>query len=136
MTDLDKKNKSIFALLFGCYFHMVISSTIMSTENMYIRCSLYKNSLKENIEFMDVSSTTMTVTHLLIIWALLSALLLWIFLFAFLALRPEREKVIEEFPHVFTTQTLTPPVAQSQSVMSLPTSNSVHEQVGEAVPLV
>ena len=79
---------------------------------------------------MDVSSTTMTFTHLFIIWTLLSVLLVWIFLFAFLALRPDKERVAEEPPLVFTPQT--PAVRIEQVTIS----SQVYEPVGEAAPIL
>jgi hypothetical protein len=45
---------------------------------------------------MDVSITTMTTTHLFIAGTLFSILLIWIFLFALLALRPEAKTRVEE----------------------------------------
>ena len=82
---------------------------------------------------MDVSSTTLTFTHFLIIWTLLSALLLWIFLFAFLALRSDGEKTTEEPSPVVTSRTLVTHVAQSQAIVPSP---PIHEPVSEAVPFV
>ncbi len=96
----------------------------------------YKNSMKEIFYYMDASSTTMTLTHLLIIWTLLSVLLLWICLFTFLALRPEREKIAEEPAPVVTSRTLVTHIAQSQPAVLPPPLTPVHEQVSEAVPLV
>ncbi len=53
----------------------------------------YKNRLKENFLHMDVS---MTITHLFIAGTLFGILLLWILLFASLALRPEAKTRVEE----------------------------------------
>ncbi len=80
---------------------------------------------------MDASSTTITFTQLFIIWTLLSVLLVWILLFVFLALRPDREKMAEEPAPVFTIQA---PIAQS--VVSVPTQAHRYEPVSEAAPFV
>ena len=80
---------------------------------------------------MDASSTTITFTHLFIVRTLLSVLLVWILLFVFLALRPEKEKRVEEPAPLFTIQT---PVAQS--TVSSPTHPHIYEQVSEATPIV
>ncbi len=83
---------------------------------------------------MDVSSTTMTFTHLFIIWTLLGVLLLWILLFAFLALRPDKEKAAEGPTIVFTPQA---PVAHTTQVaLSSQPHTQVYESVGEAAPIV
>ncbi len=86
---------------------------------------------------MDASSTTMTCTHLLIIWTLLGVLLIWIFLFAFLALRSEVVKVDEPFKEsdaLFTPQTSVIHVAQH--TVPTPTQVPMYEPVSEAAPFV
>ena len=83
---------------------------------------------------MDASSTAMIFTHLFIIWTLLSVLLVWILLFVFLALRPDKEKMaegVEEPTPLFTIQT---PVAQS--AVSSPTHARIYESVSEAAPII
>jgi len=81
---------------------------------------------------MDASSTTMTFTHLLIIWTLLGALLIWILLFAFLALRPDMEKMAEEPDTLFRPQTDVTQVAQS--AVPVPTHAHMYEPVSEVAP--
>jgi hypothetical protein len=83
------------------------------------------------LKFMDASSTTIAFIQLFIVWTLLSVLLVWIFLFIFLALRPDREKGVEEPTTVFTIQ---PPIAQS--TMSPPIHAHRYEPVSEPAPLV
>ncbi len=80
---------------------------------------------------MDASSTTITLTHLFIIWTLLGVLLVWIVLFVFLALRPDREKMAEEPTPLFTIQTTV-----AQSSVSVPTHAHRYEPVSEAAPIV
>ncbi len=86
---------------------------------------------------MDASSTTMTVTHLLIIWTLLGVLLVWILLFAFLSLHPDVKKTVEvaeEPTTLFTPSTLATHVAQP--TVSVPTHARMYEPVSEAAPFV
>ncbi len=86
---------------------------------------------------MDASSTTMTLTHLLIIWTLLGVLLIWILLFAFLALRPEVVKtneIVTETDTLFTPQTSVIHVAQNTA--HSPTHAPMYESVSEAAPFV
>ncbi len=92
---------------------------------------------------MDASSTTMTFTHLLIIWTLLSVLLVWILLFAFLALRPERdkkEKRIEKASYstalMSTTSSQKTNVSIAQPALSSSVNTQVYETASEVVPLV
>ncbi len=86
---------------------------------------------------MDASSTTMTFTHLLIIWTLLSVLLVWILLFAFLALRPEVEdtaEMVKEPDTLFTPQTSVLHLPQHTTLA--PTHVPIYEPVSEAAPFV
>ncbi len=86
---------------------------------------------------MDASSTTMTFTHLLIIWTLLSVLLVWILLFLFLSLRPDAKKVVEvaeEPDTLFTPQASIAHV--TQTTVSVPTHAHMYESVSEAAPIV
>ncbi len=86
---------------------------------------------------MDTSSTTMTFTHLLIIWTLLSVLLVWILLFAFLSLRPDVKKTVEvaEEPNtLFTPQTSATHIAQP--TVSVQTHAHMYEPMSEAAPFV
>ncbi|QBD79213.1 hypothetical protein EPA93_25820 [Ktedonosporobacter rubrisoli] len=86
---------------------------------------------------MDVSTTVMTPTQLLLTWGLMGILFIWTFIFAFLALRPARKKESR-------AQTLTTPVStisssaklhvtSGQSGSALPARKGVrgHEQVGD-----
>ena len=86
---------------------------------------------------MDASSTTITFTHLLIIWTLLGVLLVWILLFAFLSLRPDTKKmseVAEEPNTLFTPQPSATLVAQP--VVPQPTHAQMYESVSEIAPFV
>ncbi len=92
---------------------------------------------------MDASSTTMTFTHLLIIWTLLSVLLVWILLFAFLALRPERDKKakrIEKASYstalMSTTSSQKTNVSIAQPALSSSLNTQVYETASEVAPLV
>ena len=72
---------------------------------------------------MDASNTTMTVTHLCIAWTLFGALLVWILLFAFLALRPEAKKHVATVEETFYSTTL----------ISTPAPTMVHVSIAQPV---
>ncbi len=79
--------------------------------------------------FMDASNTTLTVTHLCIAWTLFGALLVWILLFAFLALRPEAKKDVTTAEETFYSTTLTSTALPAMAHMSIaqpPAPSSVH----------
>lgn len=83
---------------------------------------------------MDAFSSTMTFTHLFIIWTLLGVLLVWILLFAFLALRPEKEEMVEEPATLFAPRT--PVTHIPASAVSSPIHAHRNEPVSEPVPFV
>ena len=73
---------------------------------------------------MDVSITTMTITHLFIAGTLFGILLIWIFLFALLALRPEAKTRVVE-PAIDTA------VTQSTQTTPAPILSSVDTRIFE-----
>ncbi|GAC1397631.1 MAG: hypothetical protein NVS4B12_16820 [Ktedonobacteraceae bacterium] len=88
---------------------------------------------------MDVSLTTITLAHLIIVWTLVSVLFVWIFLFALLALRPEkqtRKEAEETFytPSVTNTQPTTVHTAVAQPALPS-TVHNTYETVREVAPL-
>ena len=83
---------------------------------------------------MDASNTTITFTQLFIIWTLLSVLLVWILLFVFLALRPEKEEMVEEPTTLFATRT--PVTHMPQDMVSSTAHVHRNEPVSEPVPFV
>ncbi len=87
---------------------------------------------------MDASNTTMTITHLCIAWTLLGVLLIWILLFAFLALRPEAKKDVETVEETFyrasSTSTAPPAIAHMSVAQSLtPSPVHIYETANEVV---
>ncbi len=86
---------------------------------------------------MDVSIATMTTTHLFIAGTLFGILLIWIFLFALLALRPEaKTRVVEPATGTAITQTTrTTPTAPAPVVSSIDT-HMFEEQSGVEVAQV
>ncbi|GAC1430745.1 MAG: hypothetical protein NVSMB54_24610 [Ktedonobacteraceae bacterium] len=90
---------------------------------------------------MDAASTIMTFTHLLIIWTLLGVLLVWLLLFAFLALRPDAEKMDKEvdelgYTTVFLHQTSPSVTHVAQSAIPSSINAQVYETGRKAAPLV
>ncbi len=82
---------------------------------------------------MDAASSTMTFTHLFIIWTLLGVLLVWILLFASLALRRDKSEETEEPTVTLTSQT---PVSHiAHVVVPHQTPPHVYEPVNEAAPI-
>lgn len=77
---------------------------------------------------MDISITTMTSTHFFIAGTLFSVLLLWIFLFALLALRPEAKTKVEE---PATETSLAQPVVASTVTAPATTVSSVENHMYE-----
>ncbi len=91
----------------------------------------YKSRPKEKLLHMDGSITTMTSIHLFIAGTLFGVLLLWIFLFAFLALRPEaKKKTAEPSYNTSNTSQSQPTVTKSLAVVQ-PTSSPLHPHIYE-----
>ena len=94
-----------------------------------MRLLLLIKQLEREYLFMDLSNTTITVTHLCIAWTLFGALLVWILLFAFLALRPETKQEIKTVENTFyssTSSTSTPPVMARVAVAQPAMASSAH----------
>jgi len=88
----------------------------------------YNSRLKEKLLHMDGSITTMTSTHLFIAGTLFGVLLLWIFLFALLALRPDAKKKAAE--PSYDTSLSQPIVTKPLSVVQ-PMSSPLHSHIYE-----
>ena len=86
---------------------------------------------------MDVSITTMTTTHLFIAGTLFGILLIWIFLFALLALRPEaKTRVVEPATDISVTQATRTTLATPTPLVSSVDTNIFEEQSGVEVAQV
>lgn len=72
----------------------------------------------------------MTITHLFIAWTLFGVLLVWIVVFAFLALRPEAQKRLVKRAETPFSTTVAPSMARASLAQSH-TSSSVNTQVRE-----
>ncbi len=90
---------------------------------------------------MDGSNEAMIFTHFFIAWTLFGVLLIWIFLFGLLALRPKVEKKVEETSHNSSLALATAPEIVRTSTAQVQKTTLVnihiHEETAsvEAVPL-
>jgi len=94
-----------------------------------IYAASYKSHLKEKLLYMDGSITTMTSIHLFIAGTLFGVLLLWIFLFALLALRPEAKKKAAKLS--YDTSPAQPIETNSLPVVQPTPSSPLHPNIYE-----